>query len=281
MSSESLSVNYILDSNNNNISIEKLTKSYSEKENSSLNIKYLKIYLEKGLNLFFSQDKNFIALSPIIPINKSDILFKLYDLDNWKEKIEKEIKKILGEKNFVEIKRYKKKGIEIEKKGNEIKIIDNNFINDCKLLAKSNQRDCDMNVSDKISSIIYDKKINLKYKKSKENDKLMKAIIKEEGFYSDFYKGKQEARLNVLIKFINKYIKEKDAKEIIDNILESIKNSKNSKVISSKRYEKYLKAFGGDRKLLKKKRQLTEEEFNKRLPYFNMLDKDNKNNLIK
>ena len=66
------------------------------------------ILLTENIKLFFSPDKNYISLCPIVPANKSDILFKLYNFEKLginQEKIETKIKAFLGDKNIVKIKR--------------------------------------------------------------------------------------------------------------------------------------------------------------------------------
>lgn len=278
MSFDSLSTfsNFLSEPFSSNLSLE---KNPIEKESSKIKPKSFKINICNKFDLFFSPDKNFVSLCPIIPTNNINILFKLYNLDNFKEKIEAKIKLILGESNLIKGKKYKINEIEVEKREKDIKIIDEHFINDCILLSKSNSADCAMNISNKISTCLFKSKINFQYIKNKENEKKTEAKIKindKINIISDICKDKNEAKLNVLKKFINKFLPEKYAKEIISNILESVKNDERSKVLSKTRYDKYLITFGGDRKLLKKKRNISNEEFNKRLPYYNMLDKDNK-----
>ena len=50
------------------------------------------------------------------------------------------------------------------------------------------------------------------------------------------------------------------------------------KFIKKERYEQHLLEAGCDRKFLNKKRNLSIEEFSKRLPYYNMLQKGKNKN---
>jgi hypothetical protein len=72
--------------------------------------------------------------------------------------------------------------------------------------------------------------------------------------------------------------------EIIKNINECLENKEKLKNERKAKFEKILQEMGGDRNLLRNKRKITQEEFSRRLPYFNMLEKDknneNRNNLM-
>jgi hypothetical protein len=94
---------------------------------------------------------------------------------------------------------------------------------------------------------------------------------------SDLAATDNEARLNVNKKIILKYLPEEYSQKIINNIDECIKRTEKKKNERKERFEKYLEECGGDRKLLRNKRKITPEEFSRRLPYFNLLDKDKKN----
>ena len=285
------SINSLLPSLNSNCFsfeniIETSQNKASHKENASINNnKSIRLHIDKKTYLYFTPDRSFLSLSAIIPVNKYDLLFQLYKLDNLKEKIEKQIKIFLGEKKCMikeklKSKKYKKNDVIIEKKGNDIIIIDNHFINDCMVLSKSNTNDCAFNICNKISDCLFDVKISFQYlNKQKENLNLYVAKIKlgtNAVIYSDPYKNKNEAKLDALKKFIKNYLPQNYSEEIIKNVIESIKNAEKNKNARKNKFEKYLEIFGGDRKLLRKKRNLTFEEFNKRLPYFYMLDKDKK-----
>ena len=275
----------LLTTNNISPELNKINFSSEQyKESFSLNFKSIRFHIENNIYLYFSEDKSSISLSPIIPSNRSDILFKLYKLDSYKEKIENKLKALLGEKNIIKSKskKYKKNNVEIEKLGKDIKIIDSHFIEDCIILSRSNTNDCAYNICNKISDCLFNVKISFQYiDNRKENPKLVYAVMKSgeiNEIDSDPCKDKKEAQLNVLKKFINKYLPEKYSEIIIGNIIESMKNAEKNKSAKKNRYEKLLESFGGDRKLLRKKRKLNYEEFSKRLPYFNMLDKDKMNN---
>ena len=66
----------------------------------------------------------------------------------------------------------------------------------------------------------------------------------------------------------------KISREIIKNINECIIKEELSKNERKERYEKFLQEAGGDRKLLNNKRKMTQEEFSRRLPYFNVFYKE-------
>ena len=256
----------------NNKSTNDLT---TDKDNFSINNKGLKIRIDNNLNLYFTPDKNFISLSPIIQMDKISLLFQLYKLGDFREKIENKISKLLSKKNSTEKKtktKEKEKDLKIKK------IKDIKFINDCIVLSKSNTKDCAQNIVNKISSFLFNLKVSFRYfEKKGENSDLYYAKIdagKYFNLYSDLCKNKEEAKLNALTKFINKFIPEEYSKTIIKNVYESKQNAEMSKLNSKAKFEKLLEINGRDVKLLRKKRKLTLEEYNKRLPYFNMLNKD-------
>ena len=94
---------------------------------------------------------------------------------------------------------------------------------------------------------------------------------------SDNCNSVNEAKLNVSKKIIKKYLPEQYIEEILLNIDDTIKKEAITKKEQKEKYEKFLEEVNGDRKLLNKKRKLSLEEFSKRLPYFNMLNKEQNN----
>ena len=246
------------------------------------------IYLSKGIKLYFSSDKNYISLCPIFPLNKLDILFKIYDLkklDISQEKVEQEIKSILSLKHIPKIKKEKKNGVELEQVDNNIKIIDKHFIQDCIVISKTKNNDSAYNIANRISDCIFNIRISFEYIKNKNtvyntnksNSVIAKIKVGETTIlHSDPKDNEKKAKFDSSIKFIEKFLPEKNSKEIRDNIIESIKQYEKINNEKQKRFEKYLKSCGGNRKLLKQKRKINHEELNKRLPYFNMLNKDPK-----
>ena len=240
------------------------------------------LYLSKGIQLYFSSDRNYISLCPIFPLNKLDILFKIYDLKKLgisQSKVEQEIKSILSSKNIPKIKKIKRNGVELEQIDNNIKIIDKHFIQDCIVISKTKNNDCAHNISNRISNCIFNIKVSFEYIKSKSPNKTNSVVAKikvgeNTVLHSEPKDNEKKAKFDSLIKFIEKFLPEKNSKEIKDNIFESIKQAEKISNEKQKRFEKYLKLCGGNRKLLKQKRKMNHEELNKRLPYFNMLNKD-------
>ena len=241
--------------------------------------KNIKLNIGKNLNLYFDENMSNASLSPIIPIHKIDFLFQLYNLNISKETLSNKITKIIGEENLKKEKTYILNGSKIKKFNNKINIVDEHFINDCLILSKGN-KDGAYIVADRISKTLFGDLISYKYITNKENNKkkVLAYLKAKENFYieSDLVENDSEAKLNVNKKIIIKYIPEKYSKEIINNINETIKKEEKEKCRKKARYEKYLQEFGGDRNLLKNKRRITMEEFSRRLPYFNMLEKDKK-----
>ena len=237
--------------------------------------KIIKLNLYDNINIFFDENLKYISLSPILPINKIELLNIFYNLKISKEDILNRIKKILGEKKIKNI--YKQNDVKIQKVNDEIKIIDEHFIKDCLYLSKE-KKDSPLIISDKISKTLFGCAINYGYKiDEKHNKKCCIANLKvKDNIYieSDLFSNEVEAKLNVNKKIIMKYFEEKYSKQIINNINDYLK--KNEKIRNERRskYEKYLELVGGDRKLLKSKRKISQEDFSRRLPYFNMLDKD-------
>ena len=237
----------------------------------------ISINLTKGIKLYFSTDKKFISLCPIIQTNRADILFKLYDLQKLgitQEKMEEAINSIFDEKNKKKEKKYLPNGIETVNKEENMKITDEHFINDCLVLSKKTSSDNDLYIANKISNRIFNLSIYFEYSKNKKIAKLK--VGENFSIKSDISLNEKDAKKNVLHKFICKYIPEKESIEIIQNIEESIKKAEKRKEECKNKYNEHLKECNGDRKLLKKKRKLAYEEFNRRLPYFNMLQKNTK-----
>jgi len=241
--------------------------------------KNIKLNIGKNLNLYFDENMINASLSPIIPIHKIDFLFQLYNLNISKETLSNKITKIIGEQNLKKEKTYILNGAKIKKFNNKINIVDEHFIKDCLILSKAN-KDGAFIVADRIAKTLFGDLISYKYIANKENNKkkVLAYLKAKENFYieSDLVENDYEAKLNVNKKIITKYIPEEFSKEIINNINETIRREEKAKCEKKARYEKYLQEFGGDRTLLKNKRKITLEEFSKRLPYFNMLEKDKK-----
>ena len=241
--------------------------------------KNIKLNIGKNLNLYFDENMSNASLSPIIPIHKIDFLFQLYNLNISKETLSNKITKIIGEQNLKKEKTYILNGAKIKKFNNKINIVDEHFIKDCLILSKAN-KDGAFIVADRIAKTLFGDLISYKYIANKENNKkkVLAYLKAKENFYieSDLVENDYEAKLNVNKKIIIKYIPEEFSKEIINNINETIRREEKAKIEKKARYEKYLQEFGGDRTLLKNKRRITLEEFSRRLPYFNMLEKDKK-----
>ena len=178
--------------------------------------KLIKITLAEGLNLFFSPDKTLISLTPIIPTNNIDTLLSSFNLKKFnitKEKIENEIKLILTQNNNqliknLQEKKYKLNGIDIKKIGDDIKIIDDNFIKDCLIVSKMNNYDCVFNISNKISTTLFGKYINFEYLNNNEsqfNKIMVKLKIGNKVLAtSDCSVNAKEAKLNAYKNFEKK-----------------------------------------------------------------------------
>ena len=118
-------------------------KPNKKKHKKKKSLPPISINLSKMIKLYFSPDKKYMSLCPIIPSNCIDILFKLYDLPKLgitKEKIEEELNSINNgkskKKNKKRNKKHLDKGIEMEKKEENNKITDEHFINDCIVLSE-------------------------------------------------------------------------------------------------------------------------------------------------
>ena len=236
-----------------------------------------RININGNLNIYLDEKMSNISLSPILPISKVDILLKLYNLNISKDDLIQRIIKILNGENSNKIQTYIQNSTKIQKANNQIKIIDDLFMNDCIILSKASKEGAHI-IAERITKTIFRENINYKYETNKENGKkYVKAFLKlKENIYvqSDYSDNENEAKLNVNKKIINKFLPKKISKEIINNINECLKKEEISKNEKKARYEYFLQEVGGDRNLLKNKRKITQEEFSRRLPYFNMLDKD-------
>ena len=241
--------------------------------------KIIKINLYDNIELFFDEKIKYISLCPIIPINKIELMLKLYNLKISKEEIMNRIKYIIGMEHIKNMKTTLQNNIKIQVIKDETKIIDEQFIKDC-LYISEDSTNGSLIIAERISKTLYNSPLNYNYKLDKEtNLKYCIAYLHlKDNIYvqSDLFKTDMEAKLDVNKKIIKKYFIEKISLEMIKNIDERLKKLEKSKNSKKNRYEQYLKQFGGDRKLLKKKRNIPQEEFSRRLPYFNMLDKDKK-----
>ena len=241
-----------------------------------------KIIINKNLSLYFTKDCSYVSLTPIIPTNQINYLFKLYKIPESKEEIITKIKNYINTQEAKIDKIYTINDIKVHKSKGNITIIDELFNKNCLVLSKQSN-DAMQIIADKIALGIYNtKKIIYKYEKNEE-EKMIYVIanlkIEEDiNIKSDLYINEKSARDNVNKKIIMKYLPKRLAKEIMINI-ENNKNKENKMKIEKKeRYEMHLLEAGLDHKLLNKKRNLDIEEFTKRLPYFNMLDKDKEKN---
>lgn len=233
------------------------------------------IKFPKGLKIHVTPEKKYISLCPMIPFDRIDIFFKLYDFQKFEitqEKIKEGLDLIInGEYKKKELKN----GIEVETTGKNLKITDRHFINDCLVMSKKIGYDNDLIIANKISNCLFNKSVNFEYSKDKKRATLK--VREVNNIISDICDNEKEAKKNALNKLISLYLPEKESKEILKNISESIKIAEKQKEQGKNKFEKHLKECGGDRKLLKKKRKLPYDEFERRLPYFNMLVKNNKN----
>ena len=270
--------NILLDENNNHqdsSSSEEKEKTLSETYYPFDKLKRLKI--NKDINLYFVQDCSHVSLTPIIPTEKLDLLFKLYNLPSSKEELYNKMKNYISAQESKIDKIYFLNNVRVHKSHGNITIIDEQFNKNCLNLSKTSN-DAMQLIADKIALILYNTKyINYKYKK--ENEKMICAFATlklEENIYfkSDLFDNEKSARNNVNKKIIGKYLPKKIVKEIMSNIETLMDKEDKIKCDKKERYERHLSEAGNDRKLLSLKRKLTVEEFSKRLPYFKMLPKD-------
>ena len=245
--------------------------------------KLKKLKINNDINLFFVQDCSYVSLSPIIPTDKLDILFKLYNLPSSKEELFNKMKNYISLQESKINKIYISNNVRVQKSHGNITIIDEQFNKNCVTLSKTSN-DAVQLIADKIALILFNTKYII-YKYKKENEKMIYAIATlklEENIYfkSDFFESEKNARNNVNKKIIAKYLPKKIVKEIMLNIEKLMDKEDKIKCGKKERYERHLSEAGNDHKLLNVKRKLSVEEFSKRLPYFKMLPKDNKKKTI-
>ena len=252
-------------------------KSNKKKRTKKKSFSPIYINLSKMIKLYFSPDKKYMSLCPILPTNRPDILCKLYDLSKLgiiKDKIEEILNSINNEKRKKKNIKNLPNGIETEKKEENIKITDEHFIQDCIVLSSKICFDNEINIANKISNFIFNYSVYFEYSKDKKIAKLR--VGEKYLMESDISLNEKDAKKNVLYKFIKEYIPIKESTKIIQNLEESIKKAEQRKEKSKNKYNEFLKDCNGDRKLLKQKRKLPNEEFSQNLPYFNMFPKDKK-----
>ena len=242
-----------------------------------------KITINKNITLFFVKDCSYVSLTPIIPTNKIGTLFKLYKVPLSKEDLITKIKTYISNQEAKIDKIYTLNNIRIHKSRGNIIIIDQKFNKECIELSKQSNNALQI-IADKIALSLYNnKKIKYKYEKSTENDKAICVIafmsIEDDiSVKSEFFESEKKARNDANKKIIMKYLPKKIVKEILGNIGKMMDLEDKIKFIKKERYEQHLLEAGCDRKLLNKKRNLSIEEFSKRLPYYNMLQKGKNKN---
>ena len=244
--------------------------------------KLKKLNITKDLNLFLSKDCSYVSLTPIIPTHKLDFLFKLYKIPLKKEDLYLKLKQYLSLQESKIDKKYLINNILIHNSKGNITIIDDQFNKKCISLSKTSN-DAMQLIADKIALEIFSiKKIIYKYEKKEKNIFVITNIKSSENVFisSSLCENEKKARNDVNKKIIIKYLPKRVVKEIMINIEKLLKHEKEIKDEQKERYEKHLQAVGNDRKLLNNKRKLTNEEFYKRLPYFNLLHKNPSKKLL-
>ena len=268
--------------NQDSSSSEEKDKTLSEIYYSLDKLKKLKI--NKDLNLFFMQDCSYVSLSPIIPTDKLDLLFKLYNLPSSKEELYIKLKTYISVQESKIDKIYISNNVRVHKSHGNITIIDEQFNKHCVNLSETSNNALQL-IAEKIAFILFNSK-NIIYKYKKEKEKMIFAVANlklEENIYftSELFDNEKSARINVNKKIIAKYLPKKTVKEILINVEKLMSKEHKIKFGKKERYEKHLSEAGNNHKLLNIKRKLTTEEFSQRLPYFNMLPKDtNKKKVI-
>ena len=136
-----------------------------------------RLIFNKNLSIFFNKDFSYISLLPIIPIDKIDSLFKLYNIQYSKEEIISKIKeyKLIQESRIDKICEIN--NIKIQNSRGNITIIDNNFNNSCIELSKTSN-DALQIIADKISLGLFNNKLLYQYEKSSEYENMIYAIAK-------------------------------------------------------------------------------------------------------
>lgn len=268
--------------NQDSSSSEEKDKTLSEIYYSLDKLKKLKI--NKDLNLFFMQDCSYVSLSPIIPTDKLDLLFKLYNLPSSKEELYIKLKTYISVQESKIDKIYISNNVRVHKSHGNITIIDEQFNKHCVNLSETSNNALQL-IAEKIAFILFNSK-NIIYKYKKEKEKMIFAVANlklEENIYftSELFDNEKSARINVNKKIIAKYLPKKTVKEILINVEKLMSKEDKIKFGKKESYEKHLSEAGNNHKLLNIKRKLTTEEFSQRLPYFNMLPKDtNKKKVI-
>ena len=257
------------------------SSSSEEKTISETSFKFddlQKIIINKNLILFLAKDCSYASLTPIIPTNRIDFLFKLYQLPFSKEEMISKIKNYIDKQEAKIDKIYTINDIRVHKSHGNITIIDEQFNNNCINLSKQSNNALQI-ISDKIALNLFNtKNIKYRYEKDSEQDKMIYAMAYlklDECIKSDLFETEKSSRNDVNRKIIIKYLPKKISKEILNNIEQLMNIEDKKKLMKKERYEMYLSEAGFDHKLLNKKRNLTVEELSKRLPYYNML-KNNK-----
>ena len=257
------------------------SSSSEEKTISETSFKFddlQKIIINKNLILFFAKDCSYASLTPIIPTNRIDFLFKLYQLPFSKEEMISKIKNYIDKQEAKIDKIYTINDIRVHKSHGNITIIDEQFNNNCINLSKQSNNALQI-IADKIALNLFNtKNIKYRYEKDSEQDKMIYAMAYlklDECIKSDLFETEKSSRNDVNRKIIIKYLPKKISKEILNNIEHLMNMEDKKKLMKKERYEMYLSEAGFDHKLLNKKRNLTVEELSKRLPYYNML-KNNK-----
>ena len=244
--------------------------------------KLKKLNITKDLNLFLSKDCSYVSLTPIIPTHKLDFLFKLYKIPLKKEDLYIKLKQYLSLQETKVDKKYFINNILIHNCKGNITIVDDQFNKKCILLSKTSN-DAMQLIADKIALGIFSiKKIIYKYEKKDKNIFVITNLKSDENAFvsSSLFENERKARNDVNKKIIIKYLPKRVVKEIMKNIEKLLKHEDEIKCEQKERYEKHLQAAGNDRKLLNNKRKLTNEEFYKRLPYFNLLHKNPSKKLL-
>ena len=257
------------------------SSSSEEKTISETSFKFddlQKIIINKNLILFLAKDCSYASLTPIIPTNRIDFLFKLYQLPFSKEEMISKIKNYIDKQEAKIDKIYTINDIRVHKSHGNITIIDEQFNNNCVNLSKQSNNALQI-IADKIALNLFNtKNIKYRYEKDSEQDKMIYAMAYlklDECIKSDLFETEKSSRNDVNRKIIIKYLPKKISKEILNNIEHLMNMEDKKKLMKKERYEMYLSEAGFDHKLLNKKRNLTVEELSKRLPYYNML-KNNK-----
>ena len=276
-------MNKTISSEENHSQESSLSEERANSEESFKLDELQKLIINDNLTLFFDKDCSFISLTPIIPPNKIDCLFKLYNIPFSKDELITKIKDYINKQEAKINKIYNINNIRVHKTHGNIIIIDDQFNSDCIALSKQNNNALQI-IAEKIALKLFNtKNIIYKYEKSLEQEKMIYALaylkIDENIFVkSDLFESEKLARNDANKKILIKYLPKKLVKELMNNIEHVTNLEEKKKFIKKERYEKYLSEAGFDRKLLNQKRNLSIEEFSKRLPYFNMLKNDKNKN---